>query len=285
MNQESQPLSGPPAPSSQPTAAPETDTKKQLDPSSWSKILKTALECLRHYRDTPREKSKRSDVVMVILTLGIAIAAFWSAWIFQGQLTDSQNANNRSEGQWETQQRPWVGLSGGVEFTKPPIFQVFAVNAAKSTGIELSIAFKVKNFGLSPAFKTASEIEVRLGDNTLTLPQDQMKGACSLAVWNSQGEDTATFGDSVVFPTGETTASFENVTGQPIELSKIRRVWIAGCIAYQGAASAVIHHTKFWILSYMIPENSIPVVVEKNPIMTKFSLPINGWQLVKTEAD
>lgn len=248
-------------------------------------VLQDFGQFLRHFWDAPRHKNKWTETATVILTLLIAVAAFWSAWIFQSQLTEAHRATDLSEKQWKVQQRPWVGLSGNVEFPKPAVFQVFMSNTPKYTGIDLSIVFKAKNFGVSPAFKTAAEVEVEMRDNTLTLSQYQMKGACSHADWTSQGEGSVAFANSAVFPTGEVTASFETVTSQPIELTKIRRVWIAGCIAYQDEASNVIHHTKFWIMSFMVPENAIPTIVEKNAIVTKFTLPINGWEMVKTEAD
>lgn len=96
---------------------------------------------------------------------------------------------------------------------KQPEFQVFTSATPKNTGIDLSTIFKIKNFGISPAFKVAPEIKVEMRD------------------------------------------------------------------------SKSIHHTKFWITSYMIPENAAPAVIERKAIYTRFTLPIGGWYLVKSEAD
>lgn len=279
-------------PNPEPAGKPQSESNGPKDPVSPSRFTLAMLnfweatcDHIRHYWDAPRHKAKWTEGATVLLTFLIAVAALWSAWIFQGQLTEARRATDLGEKQWKAQQRPWVGLSGNVELPKPPLFQVFVSTASKATAIELHIVFKIKNFGVSPALKTASEVEIELRDNTLTLSQYAMKGACSHADWTSQGEGSVAFANSVVFPTGELSASFDSITGQPIELSKIRRIWIAGCIAYQDQVSNVEHHTKFWIMSYMVPENAVPTVIEKNPIMTKFTLPIDGWEVVKTEAD
>jgi hypothetical protein len=62
------------------------------------------LNWLRHWWDAPREKSKAADWVMVGLTVAVAIAAFWSACIFQAQLTEMHQASIMD-------QRAWVGLA------------------------------------------------------------------------------------------------------------------------------------------------------------------------------
>lgn len=205
--------------------------------------------------------------------------------VFQGQLSEARSTRELTESQWKAQQRPWIGLSGNVEFPKPPTFEVFAVNTPGHSGIDLNVNFSVKNFGISPAFKTASKVEVTLRDNTLALPRLEMKGACSLAEMSSRSEGSDAFGNSVIFPTGGTSFTSEIVANQPIELTKIRRVWIVGCIAYQDGVSNVVHHTEFWIMSYMIPENASPTLIEQGKIVSRFSLPISGWEMVKTEAD
>jgi hypothetical protein len=244
------------------------------------------IEWIRTWLTQPnRKRSTLTEVAMVVLTLLVAIAAFWSACIFQSQLSAARVANGLNKKQWEAQNRPWVGVSGNVEFPKQPIFQVFTSATPKNTGIEITTTFKTKNFGISPAFKTAAKIQVEMRDDSMTLLDYQMKGACGIADQTSGGEGSVAFQNSVIFPSGENVFSFETMTGQQIELAKIRRVWILGCIAYQDGASKAVHHTRFWIMSFMIPENATPTVVERKAIYTRFVLPIAGWNLVKTEAD
>jgi hypothetical protein len=78
---------------------------------------------------------------------------------------------------------------------------------------------------------------------------------------------------------------FDLIGAGPIELTKVRRIWIVGCISYWNGVFNVIRHTKFWIMSYMIPENAVPVLIKQEGKVAEFSLPITGWNLVKTEAD
>jgi hypothetical protein len=263
---------------------PQNKRKREDYSPSPTEMIRRFLLFLRGFHWN-REKPKITDFVTVLLTLAVALAAFWSAWIFQGQLGEAHRATELSEKQWKAQQRPWVGLSGNIEFPKQPTFQVFTSATPKNTAIEITTTFRIKNFGISPAFKTASEIQIEMRDNAMTLPEYRMKGACSLADQTSEGEGSVAFQNSVIFPSGEIAPSFETQTSEPIELTKIRRVWIAGCIAYQDGVSAIIHHTKFWIMSYMVPENTVPTIIERKTIYTRFSLPIAGWYIVKTEAD
>jgi hypothetical protein len=48
-----------------------------------------------------RDRSKFSDIAMVVLTVFIVIAAFWSACIFQGQLNEARLANVNIQRQLE----------------------------------------------------------------------------------------------------------------------------------------------------------------------------------------
>lgn len=206
----------------------------------------------------------------------------WCQMIRQNKI--AYRSLQQSKNQWNTQNRPWVGPSAAIEFPKQPTFQVFTTRTPRYTSIELDTVVKIKNFGISPAFKSATGIEIKLADgDKLTAPQNEMKSACSFA--DGDGET----GGSTIFPNGEITQSFEQVFGKPIELTKIRRVWVLACVSYQDAASNKLRHTKVWIVSFMIPNNAVPLVVRHEPrgpdMVNFYTLPINGWNLIKTEAD
>ncbi len=216
---------------------------------------------------------------MVILTVTIAGAALYSGWLFQSQLQEARRATNLSETQWSAQQRPWIGLFGNVDLHIQPRFRVYAENPPNHTEIEIATSFKIKNFGLSPAFNTASEVEVLATENDLKLPQFQMETSCGMADGNGESEG------NVIFPSGEITTNFKTTSGNQIELNHIRRIWVMACTSYQDGISKSIHHSKFWIMSFMIPEATTPAVVEKNQKVTIFTMPVTGWHVVKTEAD
>lgn len=76
--------------------------KRDADPSEVLAVVLKWLRdygpnWLRHYWDKERPKSKWHEIAMVILTVLIAGAAIYSAWIFQGQLSLMKDAD-----------RPWI---------------------------------------------------------------------------------------------------------------------------------------------------------------------------------
>jgi hypothetical protein len=92
-----------------PAKTPEHDHhNEELDPTP-SEVLALAFrwlrdigpDWLRHDWDVERPKSKMTEVAMVALTILVAMAAVYSAWIFQGQLKEAQR-------QLRQDQRPWL---------------------------------------------------------------------------------------------------------------------------------------------------------------------------------
>ena len=81
----------------------ETDSSDKDNPPAPSEFLLLVKDWLRSRKDAPRERSKAADWALVTLTIGIAIAAFWSACIFQGQLTEARRLTEISE-------RPWLSV-------------------------------------------------------------------------------------------------------------------------------------------------------------------------------
>ena len=71
---------------------------------------------------------------MVFLTLAISIAAFWSAYIFQGQLTVARET-------MESQTRPWIGIENDLSGWTSDPFMV-----------------KLRNYGPSPAISDLHNI-------------------------------------------------------------------------------------------------------------------------------
>jgi hypothetical protein len=90
------------APSNQAASNPgnNRESKKQLPEKP--ELPRCIVRWFRGFH-LNREKSKVTDWATAVLTLGVAIAAFWSAWIFQGQLTETRNDA-------VTDQRAWLGI-------------------------------------------------------------------------------------------------------------------------------------------------------------------------------
>jgi hypothetical protein len=57
-----------------------------------SEVCGLVIGFLKHYWDAPRQKSKWTDIATVVLTVLIAGAAIYSAFIFQAQLDASRKA-------------------------------------------------------------------------------------------------------------------------------------------------------------------------------------------------
>ena len=67
----------------QATANPQQTAHDKGGPAPKSQLRDEIVEWLRRYWNTPREKTKWPDIAAIILTLVVAIAAIWSAFIFQ----------------------------------------------------------------------------------------------------------------------------------------------------------------------------------------------------------
>lgn len=129
------------APSNKPSNDPQPSPENKDNSPSPSEILAIFLNWLQHYWDAPREKSKWTDIATVALTLLIAVAAFWSAWVFQAQLTEARRATEITERQWKQHERPWV--SAKISLFEPLSFS----NKAGRLGV----SYTLKNSGHSVA--------------------------------------------------------------------------------------------------------------------------------------
>jgi hypothetical protein len=203
----------------------------------------------------------------------------------QAQAAAAQKQLTQTETEWTSQQRPWVGLSQPVALPARVTFQVFSVAPRPSTSVEVDSQVRIKNFGVSPAFRATTNATVVISDNGgLTVPEFHIKNTCSLS------DQSTVVGGSVIFPNGESGTNFEQQTGSMVELYKIQRIWLLGCISYWDSTGGAPHHTKFWIFSNLINPNSFtpatkPQELRANRVIRFFDVPIAGWSLLKTEAD
>src|ERR1035437_922051 len=115
----------------------------------WTAIL----NWLRHYWYAPREKSKWTDITIVILTVLIAIAAFWSACIFQRQLTEARKATQQNTESFRIDERAWVEI----EPIKPILLMP---SDTPNAGALFTCDIYPKNFGKT----VATDILVRAAD-------------------------------------------------------------------------------------------------------------------------
>jgi hypothetical protein len=264
------------APPNQTAATPQTETKKQHEPSAWSKIPEAIVYWLHHYWDVPRERHKKTDVAMVILTLAIAAAAFWSACIFQGQLTVARET-------MEAQTRPWVG-NGEIE-VKQPTFIVYPDNPIEArTQVDFTIDIPIKNVGNSPAFHVEAGVNGTMTEQIAapSTMDTMMEFACGLADGNAKSVG------GILFPNSPYTMLEwpANIMVPLIQINEVHRVWIAICIAYSETTSdQELHHTKLWMASWPIDGRPTEIRRTTKPTITYYSLPITRWGVIRTETD
>ncbi len=120
-------------------------TPNKHHPPTPSEFISAIYQWLLHWWDVPREKSKAADWAVAALTILIAVAAFWSAFIFQKQLEEARR-------QTEISERPWLSI---VEAR--PVNGLIFVNGQQPA---LALKFFLKNVGHSIA--KDAQIDVKM---------------------------------------------------------------------------------------------------------------------------
>jgi len=263
-------------PTNEPAITPQQRPPNEQHEHLPSDLLRAFGYFLRHYWDAPRHKAKWTDGGTVILTFFIAIAAFWSACIFQRQLTVARET-------MEAQTRPWVG-NGEIE-VKQPTFLVYPDNPIEArTQIDFVIDVPIKNVGSSPALHVEMGLVGTMTEQIAAPPtmETMMESACGFA--DRSGKSVG----EVLFPNSPYTRLEwpVNMMVPLIQINEVHRVWIAVCLTYSGTTSnQQLHHTKLWMACW--PINGQPKEVRRTtqPKVIYYSLPITQWSVVKTEAD
>lgn len=187
--------------------------KEAQNPPTPSEFMDATLFWLRRWWDAPREKSKAADWVMIFLTVLVVIAAFWSAFIFQGQLTAARDT-------LVIAQRPWLGIDSS------PAIVV--------EGAHWKIVFRVKNYGPSPALHSVFASGTDNAPIDFSAAERTIKQACA------RGE--ALTND----PEGHGYTIFPG-SSQPQDITIDRSqtaVYLLGCLTYLDQFGA-LHHTRF----------------------------------------
>ena len=97
------------------------------------------IEWIRIWLTHPnREQSKFTDIAIVILTLLIAVAAFWSACIFQGQLNEARKTTKLTVESFRIDERAWVEIQ---PIASSPTFryQIYPKNVGKTAATDIRI--------------------------------------------------------------------------------------------------------------------------------------------------
>jgi hypothetical protein len=140
------------APNNKSPETPQQDPNNADSPHTPSDVITVAADWLVHYWDIPREKSKWTDIGTLVLTCAIAAAAIYSAWVFQGQLTEARKAVTLTVDSFRMDERAWVEI----EPIKPVLFS--PANQQFSATYTCNIF--PKNVGKTPAL----DVEARATD-------------------------------------------------------------------------------------------------------------------------
>jgi hypothetical protein len=175
---------------------------------------------------------------MVLLTVLVAAAAFWSAWIFQGQLTEARRAT-------EIQERPWLSVDA------KPINGLIFVNGQQPV---VKLALSIKNVGHSIA-KTV-HLEVKMYPTVVNLPVatdavQRQREICDHPHIGSAGDFDLFPMDQPVERDVDITVAPSAIAGQAASIlvgDKTRKffgLYVIGCASYHYSFGADIHQTRF----------------------------------------
>src|SRR5271157_674829 len=107
------------SPNNQSTGNTKPPSKRAENTPTPSEFLGIIFNWLRHWWDAPHEKSKPADWAMVGLTIIIAVTAFWSICVFEGQLKEARRATDLSEKQWHLDHMPWLAIENNTLGIRP----------------------------------------------------------------------------------------------------------------------------------------------------------------------
>lgn len=242
-----------------------------------SDLLRAFGYFLRHYWNAPRTKSKWTDIAGIGVNLLIAGAAFYSAWVFQGQLNVARDT-------LYAQTRPWVG-TGKIEI-KNTAFLIYPGNPPQARSqFNFEITVPLKDTGNSPALN----VEMGVG-GALTKEIGAFQSVQPMMDFECGGaNNNATRAGTALFPSSpETPLGWETDLGTPFARpDDVRRIWIPICVVYSDTTTEKrLHHTKVWMVSW--PINGKPKETRRTttePIIIYYSLPIGGWSVARIEAD
>lgn len=198
-----------------------------------------------------REKPKATDWVTVGLTFLVAVAAFWSAWIFQGQLNEVRRSTRLSV-------RPWVGLDEGLDAIETTPLQV---NAGGTAGLVYTI--RTKNYSNTPAANVWAMAQLVVADD-LNTAYEQQGYMCSDAVIGKPDIGMVLFqGRDRPF------TSYPSATkiSRKHENSLIG-VWLAGCIGYRDQFGYLCRTKFLWSFSPDDPSQAAALQSSPVPAMT-----------------
>src|ERR1700722_8307168 len=137
--------------------------EKPAQNSPEDSMIHSARRCLRGFH-LHRERPKVTDWVTVGLTVVVAFAAIYSAWLFQGQLTEARIATQLNTESFRIDERAWVEIEsiklirtypGDSKIGKSFRYAIYPKNVGKTVASDVQIL----------AHRGSMSSSITMGDN------------------------------------------------------------------------------------------------------------------------
>lgn len=207
------------------------DSSQELEPPTPTEVVVAIVHWFQTWWEAPREKSKAADWFTAILTVVIAAAAIWSAFIFQGQLNETTKQTRLSV-------RPWIGLDEGLDAIEATPLQIDETGNA-------SLVYKIraKNYSSTPATNVWAFANLVVADDLYTV-YEQQNFACGDAVIGKPDIGLMLFqGKDRIFNSMPSMAKI-SLKHQGSRL----QVFLAGCIGYRDQFGYLCRTKFIWML-------------------------------------
>jgi hypothetical protein len=256
-------------PNRQPAPHPKNDRDDGDYSPTPGQMMRRFVLCLRGFH-LNREKAKVTDWLVVALSLGVAGAAFWSAWIFQGQLTEARRAT-------EIQERPWLSVE--VTSENGLVF-------ANATQAVLKLKLSVKNVGHSIAKDIQIDVKMFPTDVGIPIAPDAMQHQKELCD-PPKARHMAPFDLFAIEQPAEREMDISAITSAEqlapvIDGNKTRNFvgfYFVGCVTYHSSFGSEIRQTYFaYHLIRQIPHGNGKFLMLANgmPLMMGFEMGVNA---------
>jgi hypothetical protein len=159
-------------------------------------------EWLKRYWNTPRIRSKWTDVATVTLTAVIAAFAGWSIYVFDGQLQEMHKATVIADRNFRIDERAWIG------------FTLAGDHITFTLGKPFLVPTEILNTGKTPARDVEGNVAVRIVEKDASIDFSYAPGHANYRIHGG-----------TLFPGGKIIESFEGIqhgaeNAEPIIITK-----------------------------------------------------------------
>ena len=253
-------------PPDKPADTPQNNSGTQDNGPTPSEMLRVVVGWMKGYWNAPREKSKWTEILTAVLTFCIAVAAIWSAWIFQGQLTEARRTTSLTRQQLEASIRPWIAVD----------FEIIGPITFDANGVVIPFATRLRNVGHSPAIYVY--VSPKIVNRQSGVSDKERQGLCTSIPWG----ETIFAGDSGM-------GKFE-IAGTEVEMNNSKSfigfranellLHVIGCVQYSMAGrDKEFYSTTFGYDVWAIDDSGGSV-----PVKRGVPVPVNRIRYYKDTA-